>query len=235
MFTTITRATEELATLIKNATNTYVITGAGISTPAGIPDLAHLPRQSAVNLSDESALRTDPQVFWRGFHRIFVDPIFTNGPTTSHRVLAQLEHDHLINGIVTTNVDYLHELSGNRHVADIWGNLNTNYCLICGRTYPIDTLRSALPVCPNDGGLLSPAPIHHHIGIDEVEYHKANAWMDTADLVITIGSNGYYDNVPRQAKVVNINPHANYFDRRADLTIHAPADAVLGQLSDYLK
>lgn len=228
-----TNSIEEFANLLKNSDSTYAITGAGISTPTGIPDLAHLS-QGSISISSENVLRSEPKKFYDNFHKLFIDPIFQNGPTDSHKYLAKMEEDGLIKGIVTTNVDYLHELAGSQNTADIWSSLNINHCLKCGRIFPIDNLKNAIPTCPLCGGILSPDPIYHHIGIDESEYLKANQWMHEADLVLTIGSNGYYDNIPQGTKVVNINPKQNYFDQRADLIIHKKADQVFNQLYDYL-
>lgn len=231
--TKTTNSLEEFAKLLKNSNNTYVITGAGISTAAGIPDLAHLSRGS-MSISSENVLEREPEKFYENFHTLFIDPIFQNGPTESHRFLAKMEEDGLINGVVTTNVDYLHELAGSKNVADIWSSLNINHCLKCGRIFPIDALNQAVPTCPVCGGVLIPDPIYRHIGIDEDAYLKANQWMRNADLVLTIGSNGYYDTIPNRSKVVNINPKQNYFDQRADLIIHSKADQVLPQIYDYL-
>jgi len=58
--------------------------------------------------------------------------------------------------------------------------------------------------------------------------------MKQADLVITIGSNGYYDNIPNDINVININPKRNHFDQRAQLTIHSKSDLVFDQIYDYL-
>lgn len=135
-----------------------------------------------------------------------------------------------LKGTITTNVDYLHELAGSKNVADIWHSLNVNYCLRCGKTYDINILKQEIPKCPACGGLISPGPVYHHIGIGNAAYQKANRWMAKADLVIVIGSNGYYSNVNATAKVVNINNAHNDFDQRADLIIREDADQAMEQL-----
>lgn len=224
----------QLVALLKNSQHTYAITGAGISTNAGIPDLQHLSGLTSMSLSSESNLENHPQRFYRGFHKIFIDPIFTNGPTTAHKDLAKLEKNHLLDGVVTTNVDYLHELAGNKHVADIWRNLNTNICIKCGKIYDIKILKQAVPTCPACGGLISPAPIYYHIAIDGQEYEKANRWMQQADLVIVVGSNGYYDGVLPGTTVVNINKKNNGFDSSATLNIRGDADEILSQVINKL-
>lgn len=229
-----TTTVQQLADLIQQAQHIYAITGAGISTNAGIPDLQHLAGRTTMSLSSESSLERDPQAFYQGFHDIFIDPIFNNGPTTAHRALAKLEAADKLSGVVTTNVDFLHELAGNQRVADIWYSLNTNYCLRCGRTYDIQVLRQTQPVCPVCGGLISPGPVYHHIGIDGRAYERANRWMTDADLVITIGSNGYYSNIKPGATVVNINNARNDFDRRANLSIRGDADQVMGAVVEQL-
>lgn len=229
-----THEIDQFAQLIDRSHHIYAITGAGISTNAGIPDLQHLPGRSSMTLSSESSLERQPEKFYQGFHQIFIDPIFQNGPTASHKTLAKLEQEGKLGGVVTTNVDYLHELAGNEHVADIWHSLNSNYCINCGRKYDIKILNNKVPACPFCGGLISPGPVYHHIGIDEAAYVKANGWMDEADLVIVIGSNGYYSNVNSTAKVVNINKKRNDFDRRADLIIRGDADQVMTKVLDKL-
>jgi NAD-dependent deacetylase len=220
---------KKLAALIEQSQHIYAITGAGISTAAGILDLKHLAGRTSMTLSSESALLADPQGFYKGFHQIFIDPIFNNGPTKAHKALAKLEQAGKLSGVVTTNVDCLHELAGSRQVANIWYSLNTNYCLKCGRSYDLQILRQPVPTCPACGGLISPGPVHHHIGIDEQAYEKANGWMEAADLVLVIGSNGYYSNVTRDCVVANINNARNDFDQRADLTLRGTADQVLTQ------
>lgn len=218
---------DQLAKLINQSQHTYAITGAGISTAAGIPDLQHLSGLTSMSLSSESNLEQHPTSFYRGFHRIFIDPIFDNGPTTSHRALAKLEETGKLDGVVTTNVDYLHEIAGNKHVADIWRSLNVNHCLNCGKIYDINILKEAVPRCPACGSLISPDPIFHHIGIDDHAYEQANEWMAQVDLVIVVGSNGYYSNVNSHATVVNINRAANDFDSRANLTLRGDADQIM--------
>lgn len=233
---TQTNTTEihKLTDLIQHAHHVYAITGAGISTNAGIPDLQHLAGRTSMSLSSESSLEADPQAFYQGFHDIFIDPIFNNGPTIAHQALAKLEAAGKLSGVVTTNVDYLHELAGNKKVADIWYSLNVNYCIKCGRTYDIRVLNQAQPVCPVCGGLISPGPVYHHIGIDRLAYKRANQWMQDADLVITIGSNGYYSNVKSSATVVNINNARNDFDQLTDLRIRGDADQVMGAVVKQL-
>lgn len=230
LFNHKTASADKLASLIKQSQNVYAITGAGISTNAGIPDLQHLAGRTSSNLSSESSLEQEPQ----RFYRIFIDPIFHNGPTVSHKALAKLEDMGLLKCVVTTNVYYLHELAGSKHVADVWGSLNENYCLDCGRTYDINILKSPLPHCPVCGGLISPGPVYHHIGLDDQALDQAYRWTDKADLIIVIGSNGYYNHVGH-AKVVNINSAHNSFDAQADFVIRQDADRATQQLLQLLK
>ncbi|MBD5090879.1 hypothetical protein LTY36_03370 [Limosilactobacillus agrestis] len=225
---------QKLVDLVANAKHTYAITGAGISTNAGIPDLRHLASSDSGSLSSESYLEANPTEFYNDFHRLFIDPIFHNGPTKSHYALAELEKQGKLAGVITTNVDYLHELAGSQQVADIWRSLNVNHCLTCGRIYDIKILNQSVPRCPECGGLISPDPVYHHIGIDENAYAKANSWMAVADLVIVIGSNGYYGNVLPGVTVVNINNRRNDFDARADLIIRSDSDAAITTLIENL-
>lgn len=218
--------------MIRASKQIDVITGAGISTTVGIPDLAHLPRGR--DLSSETALERDPVGFYQGFHQIFIDPIFQKGPSQAHRILADWESRGLISGIVTTNVDYLHELAGSRAVADVWRNLNVNYCLQCGRQYDLKILTAPVPHCPHCGGLISPAPVYHHIATDPIAVRQADEWMSAADLVITIGSNGYYPNTGT-AKILDINPARDGFSSAADLQLKMTADQALTALDKYLK
>lgn len=226
---------EKFVDFVDHAHNIYAITGAGISTNAGIPDLQHLSGRTSMSLSSESNLENKPKVFYQGFHQIFIDPIFNNGPTASHYALTKLEKMGKLNGIVTTNVDYLHELSGSKNVADVWRSLNVNYCVRCGKVYDINILKQPVPTCPACGGLISPSPIYYHISIDNAAYEEANQWMTQAELVIVIGSNGYYSNVNRDATVVNINNARNDFDSRADLVIREDADQAMNALIERLE
>lgn len=233
--TNVGTAVNDLANQLQKAQHAFVITGAGISVPSGIPDLKHLSTISEMSLSSETSLESNPKRFYYGFHQIFLDPIFNTGPTASHDVIAQLEQAGYLNGVITTNVDYLHELAGSRRVADIWSSLNINHCLACGKTFPINVLNQELPVCPVCGGIISPDPIYQHIAIKQDQYAKANAWMDQADLVITVGSNGYYSNINDHATVININNGRNHFDRRANLSIRSDANTVFEKLAQLLK
>ncbi len=246
---------EQLASMLSNARHATILTGAGISVPSHIPDM-----ESAVNqfgLFSQTWLESDPTAFYRRFHREMLDPIRKYGPTRAHRVIARLEQQGLIDGVVTTNVDHLHQLAGSTHVIEVWGSIDVNFCLRCGRTFSLQALHASVPKCPVCGGLLSPEPAFRHLGgILPENLKQANAYvrlkltegawriplqekladelLAQSDLTIVTGSNGYYRHTsPRH--LVEINPHTTWFTPHADFSIRLAADDVFAALASKLK
>ena len=110
-----------------------VLTGAGVSTDSGIPDYRgpdsppRTPMTFQQFTSDEAFRRhywARNHVGWRHVHRTM--------PNAGHRALAALEHRGVVTGLITQNVDLLHEAAGSRHVIDLHGRYDRVRCLSCG-------------------------------------------------------------------------------------------------------
>jgi NAD+-dependent protein deacetylase sirtuin 4 len=127
-----------------------VLTGAGISTASGIPDYRgpkgtytiqkdYQPITYQAFVSNESAR----QRYWaRSF---FGYPRISRAqPNQSHASLAALEQARVIHGIVTQNVDGLHQKAGSERVVEMHGTLGRVQCLKCGRTIARDEFQKVL-------------------------------------------------------------------------------------------
>lgn len=122
-----------------------VLTGAGVSTDSGIPDYRgpDAPPRTPMTFQQFTA---DPafrrhywarnHVGWRHVHRTH--------PNDGHRALAELERRGVVLGIITQNVDLLHEAAGSRHVIDLHGRYDRVVCLRCGTVVPRTALAERL-------------------------------------------------------------------------------------------
>jgi len=115
-----------------------VLTGAGISTDSGIPDYrGPKTRHIARNPIQHDDFVRHPEArrrYWSRASRGFVN-VDEAVPNASHRALAQLEQGGHIEGIITQNVDGLHQRSGSRKVIELHGTLHKVCCLACAKTY----------------------------------------------------------------------------------------------------
>ncbi|HEX8213235.1 MAG TPA: NAD-dependent protein deacetylase [Longimicrobium sp.] len=118
-----------------------VLAGAGCSTESGIPDYR----------SPENILRTRTPIQYQEFVRSEAARVrywarSTAGwariasarPNAAHHALARLEEGGVVRGIITQNVDGLHQAAGSRRVVELHGSLAWVRCLACGRTTPRD-------------------------------------------------------------------------------------------------
>lgn len=112
-----------------------VLTGAGISTDSGIPDYrgATGAQRRSAPMTHQEFLR-DPQARQRYWARSHVGwrTISDARPNASHLALAALERAGLVSGVVTQNVDGLHQAAGSQRVIDLHGRLDRVVCLECG-------------------------------------------------------------------------------------------------------
>jgi NAD-dependent SIR2 family protein deacetylase len=126
--------TERLRELVRRG-GVVVLTGAGISTESGIPDYrgptgqlrARLPMTINEFTSSEAARRrywARSQIGWRRMSAA--------APNAGHRAVAELEHAGALAGIITQNVDGLHQAAGARDVIELHGSLAWVVCLECG-------------------------------------------------------------------------------------------------------
>ncbi|MFT3800859.1 MAG: NAD-dependent protein deacetylase [Burkholderiaceae bacterium] len=124
-----------------------VITGAGCSTASGIPDyrddLGAWKRKPPVTLQ---AFVGDDRVRRRYWARSLVGwPAFGRAqPNAAHRALAALERDGRIEGLITQNVDRLHQRAGSTRVIDLHGRLDQVVCLGCGHRLMRESFQQAL-------------------------------------------------------------------------------------------
>jgi NAD+-dependent protein deacetylase sirtuin 4 len=116
-----------------------VLTGAGCSTESGIPDYrgeGKVRRPRTPMLYQE--FMGEPQARARYWSRSAVGwPRFSRaGPNAAHRALARMEASGVIRGVITQNVDGLHQAAGSRRVLDLHGSLARVRCMACGSPEP---------------------------------------------------------------------------------------------------
>ncbi|WP_240746941.1 NAD-dependent protein deacetylase [Cryptosporangium phraense] len=145
-------ALADLASLVRRG-NVAVLSGAGISTESGIPDYRgpsgafqrnHTPMTYQAFTRDQTARRrywARSFLGWRMMSRA--------NPNDGHRAVAQLQQNGLVRGIITQNVDGLHQAGGAADVIELHGSLDRVICLDCGdlttRIELDDRLRGANP------------------------------------------------------------------------------------------
>ncbi len=195
-------APQRCATMIGRAGSVVALTGAGISTAAGIPDfrgpqgLYVTRRYDPEKVFEIGWFRRAPAYFYE-FSRDFVAAVKDIRPTFTHHFLAALEKEGLLTGIVTQNIDLLHQLAGSRRVAELHGSYDAAACLGCGKKYRPLTYawwQEAMETSPTPpvarcracGGVLKPDIVFFGEMVDG--FDAAEQMVARCDLLLVLGS-----------------------------------------------
>ncbi len=185
---------EEVADLIRQSRRAVALTGAGISVESGIPDFRSKgglwerfnPREYATI----HAFEKNPAKVWVMLKEM--DNLLRNAkPNPAHYALAELEARGYLMGVITQNVDNLHQAAGSRNVIEYHGNAHRFVCRSCRGQWPREALDfDASPLYCYCGGLIKPDVVFFGEPIPEEAMDKANEWAASCDLMLIIGTSG---------------------------------------------
>lgn len=187
----------QCADLLAQAHRVVALTGAGISTAAGIPDFRGpegLYRQAGIdhpeNIFDIDTFRKDPSLFYR-FHGTFLQALERVQPTFTHTFLAQEEQRGRLKGVVTQNIDALHQRAGSRQVLEIHGSVWDTFCTRCHAHYDYQlsvtkTLREGIPHCDRCRGVLKPDVVFFGEAVKHLD--ACQTMVVEADLLLVLGT-----------------------------------------------
>lgn len=121
-----------LAELLRGR-RSVVLTGAGISTPSGIPDYRGPDSPGRTPMTFQQFVG-DPAFrrhYWARNH-LGWRHMEAARPNAAHLLLADWERRGIVTGVITQNVDLLHLKAGNRRLVDLHGTYAVVICLDCG-------------------------------------------------------------------------------------------------------
>lgn len=231
--------TEEFLQMIKESDNIVFFGGAGVSTESGIPDFRSVDGlyNQKYDYPPETILshtfyRKKPEEFYRFYRDKML--CLDAEPNITHKKLAELEAAGKVKGVVTQNIDGLHQKAGSKNVMELHGSVLRNYCERCYEFMSAeDILRSeGVPVCPSCGGQVKPDVVLYEEGLNQKTLQDAIYYISHADVLIVGGTSlavypaagliDYYNG----NKLVLINKSATPMDARADLLIQAGLGSV---------
>lgn len=197
----------DLAAFLRRSHSLVVLTGAGVSTESGIPDFRspggvwtrYDPREMTFQRYVESAeVRAMSWAMRREF--------FAAGarPNAAHRAIAALEAAGRCIGVITQNIDGLHQEAGSRQVVEVHGTARRVSCIGAAPTngepdgcgWEADTawafrrldLGDDDPRCPTCGGLVKSATISFGQAMDPTSFAVATRLLDAGDALLVVGS-----------------------------------------------
>lgn len=241
----------QIADWLRDSRNAVAFTGAGISTESGIPDFRSpggIWSQSQPVYFDDFLRSADARhEYWRQKAISHADFVRAK-PNAGHRVLARWEQAGRIRGVVTQNIDGLHQLAGNRRVLELHGTARDVSCLDCGwRDVAdgwvqrfIDSQR--VPDCPECGGLLKHATVSFGQSLPEDVLEESAELAEQSDLFFAIGSSLVVQpaaGLPLLAKqtgarLVIINRDPTPLDASADAVLREPIGETLTAISAFV-
>lgn len=216
---------------IDNSDNVVFFGGAGVSTESGIPDFRSVDGlyNQSYDYPPETILShtfyiRKPEEFFRFYRDKMLFP--DAEPSMPHIKLAELEQCGKLKGVITQNIDGLHQKAGSRHVIELHGSVLRNYCERCGEFYGLDTIINSegVPTC-KCGGRIKPDVVLYEEGLDENNINEAVRLIKEADILVVGGTSlGVYPaagliDYYRGDKLVLINKSSTPYDKKANLLI----------------
>ena len=121
-----------------------MLTGAGVSTDSGIPDYRGPDRLVVPTPMTIQQLRSSPEAVQRYWARAHLgwSRMGHAEPNATHHALVQWQRDDRLVGLITQNVDGLHERAGHRDVVDLHGRVDRVVCMDCGDRTPREAVQA---------------------------------------------------------------------------------------------
>jgi NAD-dependent deacetylase len=218
---------QEAAKKFRQAKQALALTGAGISVASGIPDFRSPGGLWSIYPPSEyctiDAFYENPEKTWKLFHELGAS-LFDKKPSPAHRALADLETAGLLRGIVTQNIDRLHQTAGSQFVLEIHGDHTHLQCLECeylSEASPAD-FQAALPRCPRCGQPLKPNIVLFGEAVRHL--NEIQTVIASCDLLLVIGTS---------AKVYPAAALPSIVKQQRGLIYEFNKEPALSAMSDY--
>lgn len=240
---------QKAADLIKKAKKAISLTGAGYSTPSGIPDFRSASsglweHHNPMEVASLSTFRFHPQKFFDWF-RPLAAQIYAALPNPAHFSLAELEKAGHFYGVITQNIDGLHQRAGSARVFEVHGSLTRLVCTYCYTQYASDPFLEAyihectLPRCPACEHLLKPDVILFEEQLPLKTWQQAEEAASTCDLMLIAGSSLLvfpaaslpYRALENGVPLIVINKTPTYIDERAEVVIYGDLAEIIPRLA----
>jgi NAD-dependent deacetylase len=247
-----TRTTEGIrfaAEIIQNSTRGVVLSGAGISTPSGIPDFRSTgsglwEKYDPFEVASLNAFRHHPDEFFTWL-RPLAKTMISAEPNAAHYAIANLENRGYIHMVITQNIDGLHTKAGSQNVLEVHGTLNTLTCTSCYRQVSANQYkhsylgRGEVPVCPDCNSVLKPDAILIGEQLPGRTFLNAKEASKACDMMLVVGSS--LEMLPvaglpmraveNGAHLIIINQSPTYIDIRADVVIREDLALVIPEIA----
>lgn len=238
---------DNLKRILDNSSRIVFFGGAGVSTESNIPDFRS---ETGLYHAQQKYGRPPEEMLSRGFFdretELFFDYYKNNliykdaMPNKAHKALAKLEQEGKLIGVVTQNIDGLHQKAGSEKVFELHGSVLRNYCMKCGARFDLDYVldeskcENGVPKCDKCGGIVKPDVVLYEEALDGDTINGAVNAIANADTLIVGGTSlavypaagliQYF----KGDNLVLINKSKTPYDSKADLVINESIGEVLG-------
>jgi NAD-dependent deacetylase len=242
-------AIEKAIELLRRSRSTIALTGAGISTPSGIPDFRSptsgmWQNANPLEVASLASFLRRPQAFYDWIYPL-AEVTLRALPNPAHFALAALEAFGPLTGVVTQNIDALHTHAGSKQVYEVHGHLREVHCVQCQR---VDSAESYLtrfihdktmPRCTACGGFIKPRVILFGEQPPRLTMRRAEDAVRHADLILVAGTSLEVFPVAALpalaqrtgARLIIVNYEPTHMDHAADVVIHDDVATVLPALA----
>ena len=235
---------KKVAELVKQG-GVVIFSGAGLSTESGLQDFrskdgiwAHA---DPTRLASVGVLENHYDEFLDFYKaRLYVPEEVK--PNVGHKIIAEWEKEGYVQGVITQNVDRLHQKAGSLNVWELHGSLEPVYCHSCGTPGKTEDFLAG-KACPKCGGHLRPSVVLFGEMLPQRALEEADALSDKCRTFIVLGSSlvvspaNYFPRQAKQhgAKLVIINNEATPLDSIANVVVHEGIGKFLSEVNEYLK
>ncbi len=238
-----------LISILKESSNIVFFGGAGVSTASNIPDFRSadgiFSKKLQRNVTPEQAVSHsffmyNTEEFYDFYKHYLVYP--QARPNACHDALARLEEMGKLRGIVTQNIDGLHQMAGSGQVYELHGSVHRNYCRKCHAFYDADYVLQAdgVPTCEQCGGIVKPDVVLYEEGLDDDVVSGAICAISEADTLIVGGTSLVVYPAAGLLRYFNgkhlilINKSETQADSMAELVIHEDISVVMKEAVEGL-